>query len=67
MLGKLAAVAAAAAAAAASADEDTADDVVSEFISRSWLSMLSELKYDRLMDMNWNFISSSVCENMADS
>ena len=35
------------------------------FMSLKDLSMFSELKYDRDMDMNWNFMSSSVWENIA--
>merc|ERR1712159_613180 len=56
MLGTFAAVAAAAAAAAASAEDATAAVVVSAFISRSCCSMFREEKYDRDMDMNWNFM-----------
>ena len=63
--GMFAAAAAAAAAEAASALEAMAAEVVSELISRICLSMLRDEKYDSDMDMNWNFMSSSVCWNMA--
>jgi hypothetical protein len=63
--GMFAAAAAAAAAAAESAELEIAAVVVSALISRKFLSMFSEEKYPRDMDINWNFMSSSVDWNIA--
>jgi hypothetical protein len=52
ILGRFAAAAEAAAAAAASAEDVIAAEVVSAFMSRNCFSILSELKYDKLIDIN---------------
>lgn len=57
---EFAAAAAAAAAAAESAELAIAAVVVSALISRKFFSMFKDEKYPRDIDMNWNFISSSV-------